>query len=330
MNFKDKYFKYKKKYLALKKLQQIGSAHHDDGSWQEVPSKGDVGKEIENSDSEDDSEYEYPSSDEDQSDEDFGEVFNETLTEEQALLLALSNSRQEEIKRKQVNEKALQQSKEKEYQDLQLALHLSQQKEIERQQKEIERQQMEQDPKRIEKVYDEFVELLQRQFHQMQKQQDYDIWPAFFRLIVCYDYSMFLDNIIPSIASFWKLRDYEIDQKYGLSIVQPKIILLILDLRTRLIEFMKENYSSREDEELDIGEWPTSKVLLEHRQYKTHSALVWPSYLKPYEEKWNALFEQTEIRNHFKQQLFKESLFLIGTLYNFFKYTKEVNLIKYK
>lgn len=259
--------------------------------------------------SEDSSEYEYPQSDED-FDETFDEKKREELTEEQALQLALSDSRQEEIKRKQANEKAFQQSKEKEDQDLQLALHLSQQE-------EIERQQMEQDPTRIEKVYDEFVELLWRQYDRMQKQQDYDIWPTFFRLIVCYDYSMFLDYIIPSIASFWKLRDYEIDQKYGLSIVQPKIIHLIWDLRTTLIEFMKEYYSPP-DPNMDIGEWPTSKVWLE----PSHVWPSYPSYLKPYEEKWNALFEQEEIRDHFKQKVFKETLFLVGALYHFFKYTQ--------
>ena len=43
MYFKDKYFKYKKKYLALKKLQQIGSSNHDDGLWQEVLRKGGKG-----------------------------------------------------------------------------------------------------------------------------------------------------------------------------------------------------------------------------------------------------------------------------------------------
>jgi len=36
MNFKDKYLKYKKKYLALKKLQQIGSSDPPGGEWTKV------------------------------------------------------------------------------------------------------------------------------------------------------------------------------------------------------------------------------------------------------------------------------------------------------
>ena len=39
MYFKDKYFKYKKKYLALKKLQQIGSSDPPGGEWTKVSSK---------------------------------------------------------------------------------------------------------------------------------------------------------------------------------------------------------------------------------------------------------------------------------------------------
>ena len=254
------------------------------------------------------------------------------LTENQEYLLAMQNSRREEIKRIEANEKEEENRIAKENQDLLLALSKSHQEEIERQRKEIERQQIEHDPKRIEQVYDEFVKLLLSQYHQHGVfQQDYEIWPAFSRLIVGHDYSMFLDYIIPSIASFWKSRDYEIDQKYGLSIVQPKIILEILDLRTRLIKFMKDNYSPRGDEELedeeleelDIGEWPISKVCWNSGNINT-------IYLKPYEEKWNVLFSHQLIREHFKQQIFEESLFLIGALYNFFKYTKEVNLIKYK
>ena len=257
----------------------------------------------------DESEYEYPQSDEELEealDERKTEELTEELTEEQALQLALSDSRQEEIQRKKAKDKAFEQAKETEAQALQVALHLSHQE-------ELERQQIAQDPTRIEKVQDEFVELVWRQYGRMQTQQDYDIWPTFFRLIVCYDYSMFLDYIIPSIASFWKLRDYEIDQKYGLEIVQPKIIDFVWELRTTLIEFMKKYYSTP-DQNMDLSEWPTSKVSMNSR----HS---WPGDLKPYEEKWNSLFEQEEIREHFKQKVFKESLFLVGALYHFFKYT---------
>ena len=39
MSFKEKYLKYKNKYLALKKLEQIGSSDHDDGEWTKVESK---------------------------------------------------------------------------------------------------------------------------------------------------------------------------------------------------------------------------------------------------------------------------------------------------
>jgi hypothetical protein len=166
----------------------------------------------------------------------------------------------------------------------------------------------------------------------MEEQQDYDIWATFFRLIVCYDYSMFLNYIIPSIAAFWKSRKYEIDQKYGVLVVQPKIIELVLELRTNLIKFMKESYgpsdhvalTDAEEEKndavmanyanMDLGVWPTSKVSL-----KRHG---WPKSLKPYEEKWNSLFDQKDIRDHFKQKVYKESLFLVGALYNFFKYNQ--------
>ena len=40
-----------------------------------------------------------------------------------------------------------------------------------------------------------------------------------------------------------------------------------------------------------------------------------------YLQKWNSLFEQEVIREHFKQKVFQESLFLVGALYHFFKYT---------
>lgn len=257
--------------------------------------------------SSDESEYEYPPSDE-ELDEALDEKKIEELTEEQALQLALSDSRQEEIQRQKAKDKAFQQAKETEAKALQLALHLSQQE-------ELERQRIAQDPTRIEKVQDEFVDLVWRQYDRMQTQQDYDIWPTFFRLIVCYDYSMFLDYIIPSIASFWKLRDYEIDQKYGLEIVQPKIIDFVWELRTKLIEFMKKYYSTP-DQNMDLSEWPTSKVSM-------NSGHSWPGDLKPYEEKWNSLFEQEVIREHFKQKVFQESLFLVGALYHFFKYTQK-------
>ena len=336
----------------------------------------------------DDSGYEYPQSDGDDDDDDSesDDELNEKrqyLTEEQNFLLALHESEQEDIQRNQAKEKALQQAKETEEQALQLALNVLRQE-------EIKRKQIEQDPTRIKTVQDEFVELILRQYVRMEEQQDYDIWATFFRLIVCYDYSMFLAYIIPSIAAFWKSRKYEIDQKYGVLVVQPKIIELVWELRTKLIEFMKESYgpsdhvalTDAEEEKLikdavmanyakerskkhrerqkkafndgtmnriqlrkylkekkkralhatnaskaakeaptnainmDLGEWPTSKV-----SKKRHG---WPKSLKPYEEKWNLLFEQEQIRDHFKQKVYKESLFLVGALYHFFKYNQEI------
>ena len=251
----------------------------------------------------DESEYEYILSDE-ELDEALDEKKREELTEEQALQLALSDSRQEELQRKKAKDKAFQQAKETEAQALQLALHLSQQE-------ELEQQQIAQDPTRIKKVKDEFVELVGRRHDQMQTQQDYDIWPTFFRLIVCHDYTMFLDYIIPHIDAFWKSTDYKIDQKYGLDIVQPKIIDLVWELRTKLIDFMKESYSPS-DQNMDLSEWPTSKVSMTLSHERKN--------LLPYEEKWNSLFEQEVIREHFKQKVFEESLFLVGALYHFFKY----------
>jgi hypothetical protein len=318
MNYFIKYIKYKKKYLNLK--NQIG------------------GSESEFSDS--DSEYEYPESDEEsdlpvarvslvpegvtvdfpvalpanqnsralQPDEESNkksdEKKEEVLTEEQILQLVLSDSLQEEIKRKEAENEAEEIKRQHEETK-------KQHEETKKQHEETKKQQIEQDPRRRETVYNEFVEKISTDYENLQKKKDYELL-ALYRLIVLYDHSSFLDNIIPHTSAFWKSQNYKIDIQYGLNAVQPEIIRRIFEMRTKLINFMKASYKS-EDYDYDVGVWPTSQV-----SFNKHTNE--PLDVKHYDEKWNLLMQQPEIKEHFKKNVINELLLFVGGLYTFYKY----------
>ena len=84
-----------------------------------------------------------------------------------------------------------------------------------------------------------------------------EVWMALHRLIVNYDHSFVLNNIIPHTSAFWKIQEYEFDKKHGLNIVKPQIKTRIFEMRTRIINYMRESY---ELEDYDFGIWPTSPV----------------------------------------------------------------------
>ena len=272
--------------------------------------------------SEDD--YKYPSS---ESDEEYlySSSLSETLTDNQKLHLALCVSQQEENLRKKAEEERRREKerekreKEREEREKRERRERRREKKKEKKREKAKRQQeIEKDPIRKKKVYDDFVELVLRESYRIQTIPDYDIWTSFSRLIVYYDYSLFLDTIIPSISSFWKLRKYNIDIVYYNIIVKPKIIEKILALRTKLINFMKENYITA-DKKIDLGVWSEVCSCAACRT----SRFYVKTDCKLYEEKWNSLFNEKDIREHFKNNIINELLLFIGTLYNFYKYNND-------
>jgi flagellar biosynthesis GTPase FlhF len=271
--------------------------------------------------SEDD--YKYPSSESDE--ESYSSSLSETLTDNQKLHLALCVSQQEENLRKKAEEerrREKEREEEREEREERERRERRREKKKEKKREKAKRQQeIEKDPIRKKKVYDDFVELVLRESYRIQTIPDYDIWTSFSRLIVYYDYSLFLDTIIPSISSFWKLRKYNIDIVYYDYVVKPKIIEKILALRTKLINFMKENYITA-DKKIDLGVWSEVCSCAACRA----SRFYVKTDRKLYEEKWNSLFygkDSSSFRKHFKNNIINELLLFIGTLYNFYKYSND-------
>jgi len=273
-----------------------------------------------NSESEYESEddYKYPSSDE----ESYSSSLPETLTDNQKLYLALCKSQQEENLRKKAEEERRRvkerEKREKEREKREKEREKREKKKEKKIEKVKRQQEIEKDPTRKKKVYDDFVELVLRESYRIQTIPDYVIWTSFSRLIIYYDNSLFLDSVIPSISSFWKLRKYKIDIDYGSDVVKPKIIEKILALRTKLINFMKENYITA-DKKIDLGVWSEVCSCAACRT----SRFYVKTDCKLYEEKWNSLFNEKDIREHFKNNIINELLLFIGTLYNFYKYSND-------
>ena len=276
-----------------------------------------------NSESEYESEddYEYPSSDE----ESYSSSLPETLTDNQKLHLALCVSQQEENLRKKAEEERRRvkerekREKKREKREKRERRERRREKKKEKKREKAKRQQeIEKDPIRKKKVYDDYVELVLRESYRIQTIPDYVIWTSFSRLIIYYDYSLFLDSVIPSISSFWKLRKYKIDIDYGSDVVKPKIIEKILALRTKLINFMKENYITA-NTKIDLSVW---SEVCSCAACRTSRFYVKTDH-KLYEEKWDSLFNEKDIREHFKNNIINELLLFIGTLYNFYKYSND-------
>jgi flagellar biosynthesis GTPase FlhF len=274
--------------------------------------------------SEDESEYEYVSSSDDE-EETYSYSWYEKLTDTQKLNLALCDSQQEKNLRMKAEEERRRDKERKEREEIEKREKKREQKREKKREEAIRQQEDEKDPIRKQKVYDDFVELVLRESYRIQTIPDYVIWTSFSRLIIYYDYSLFLDSVIPSISSFWKLRKYKFDIDYGSHVVKPKIAKNILILRNNLIKFMKENYITA-DTEIDLGVWSEVCSCAACRT----SIFYVKTDRKLYEEKWNSLFNEKDIREHFKNEIINELLLFIGTLYNFYKYNNDRSICSYR